>query len=290
MISSVAPIVTGFFDEQTFSISYLVREASGSQAVIIDPVLDFDASSGRTSTQSAERILEAVHKGGLSVAWILETHAHADHLSAAPYLKEVLGAQIAIGTKITEVQATFRNIFNLGRDFPVDGRQFDHLLSHGEMLSKGGLSIEALHTPGHTPACMTYVIGDAVFVGDTLFMPDYGTARCDFLGGAAAVLYRSIRRILEMPSETRLFVCHDYGPNGRPFAWETTVAEQRASNEHVKDGVSEEEFVRRRQARDETLALPALILPSVQVNIRAGHLPDPENNGVSYLKLPLNSL
>ena len=243
-----SPIVTGFFDEQTFTISYLVRSPSANHATVIDPVLDFDASAGRTTTGSADRILDVIRQDGLVVPWIFETHAHADHLSAAPYLKENLGAQIAIGTHIKEVQSTFRDIFNLTHDFPTDGRQFDRLLADGDSLDFGASSVVSIHTPGYTPACMTYVIGDAVLVGDTMFMPDYGTARCDFPGGDAAVLYRSIRRILELPPETRIFVCHDYGPNGRPFAWETTVAAQRASNEHVKDGISEDEFVQMREA------------------------------------------
>ena len=290
MAEPVSPHVTAFFDEHTFTVTYLVSEPSGSRAVIIDPVLDFDAAAGRTSTELADRLLETVKKGNLSVPWILETHAHADHLSAAPYLQDALNSQVAIGAHIAEVQSTFCEIFNLGSNFPTDGRQFDRLLEDGESLSVGALTIQALHTPGHTPACLTYHIGDAVFVGDTLFMPDYGTARCDFPGGNAAVMYNSIRRILALLPETKLFVCHDYGPDGRPFAWETTVAEQKATNIHVKDGVTEAEFVRMREERDETLDMPALILPSIQVNIRAGHLPEPENNGVAYLKLPLNVL
>ena len=290
MTAPVSPQVTAFFDEHTFTVSYLVHEPSGSYAVVIDPVLDFDASAGRTSTASADQILEAVQKLDLKVPWILETHAHADHLSAAPYLKDKLNAQVAIGAHITEVQSTFCEIFNLGNDFPVNGRQFDKLLQDGESFDVGALTVQPLHTPGHTPACMTYVIGDAVFVGDTLFMPDYGTARCDFPGGDASVMYRSIQRILSLPPETRVFVCHDYGPGGRPFAWETTVADQKASNLHVKEGVNEDQFVKMREDRDATLDMPALILPSVQINIRAGHFPDPEDNGLAYLKLPLNAL
>lgn len=285
-----SPDVSAFFDEQTFTVSYLVTDPSGSEAVIIDSVLDFDASAGRTTTQNADAILEVVRTQGLQVRWIIETHAHADHLSAAPYLKEKLGASVAIGAHITDVQHVFGGVFNLGPDFAENGSQFDRLLNDGDTLSIGELTLEAIHTPGHTPACMTYKIGDAVFVGDTMFMPDYGTARCDFPGGDAATLYRSIRRVLALPDETRIFVCHDYGPDGRPYAWETTVGDQKANNKHVRDGISEAEFVKMREERDATLSMPALILPSVQVNIRAGQLPPPEDNGVSYLKLPLNAL
>ncbi len=290
MSEPISPVVTGFFDEHTFTISYLVQDPENAVGVIIDPVLDFEPNAAHTSTTSADQILEMVSREGLSIPWILETHAHADHLSAAPYLKDKLGAQIAIGSHITEVQKTFQKIFNLGPSFVVDGSQFDHLLSDGDTLAVGSLEISAMHTPGHTSACMTYAVGDAVFVGDTMFMPDYGTARCDFPGGDASVMYRSIHRILELPPETRVFVCHDYGPDGRPFAWETTIAAQKHDNIHVKDGVTEEEFVRMRTERDATLEMPALILPSVQVNIDAGHLPDPDDNGISYLKLPLNTL
>lgn len=289
-MSDTSPNVFAFFDEQTFTVSYLVCDPSGVDAVIIDPVLDFDASAGRTTTQSADEVLETVNKNGFEVRWIIETHAHADHLSAAPYLKEKLGAPIAIGAHITEVQHVFGDVFNLGQNFLENGSQFDRLLKDGDTLDIGALTLEALHTPGHTPACMTYKVGDAVFVGDTLFMPDYGTARCDFPGGDASTLYRSIRRILELPDETRIFVCHDYGPDGRPYAWETTVRAEKAENKHVRVGISEEEFVKMREERDATLSMPALILPSVQVNIRAGQLPAPEENGVSYLKLPLNAL
>lgn len=290
MATRPTPEVFSFFDEQTFTVTFLVKDPDGSEAVVIDPVLDFDTSAGRTSTGSADRIIGEVQNRGLTVSWILETHAHADHLSAAPYLKEKLDAQIAIGQHITDVQTVFRDIFNLGPNFPVDGSQFDHLLADGDSLDIGGLTVTAMHTPGHTPACMTYVIGDAVFVGDTIFMPDYGTARCDFPGGDAKTLYQSIHRILALPPNTRIFVCHDYGPNGRPFAWETTVAAEKTSNIHVKDGVSEEDFVHMREERDATLSMPALILPSIQVNIRAGQLPEPEDNGVSYLKLPVDAL
>lgn len=290
MSSTASPDVVGFFDEQTFTVSYLVSDPGGQDALIIDSVLDFEASAGRTTTHNADLILDAVKKRGLSVRWIIETHAHADHLSAAPYLKEKLGAPIAIGAHITDVQKVFGGVFNLGDDCAKDGSQFDRLLKDGDTLRVGGMTLEALHTPGHTPACMTYKIGDAVFVGDTMFMPDYGTARCDFPGGDAATLYQSIQRVLALPDETRIFVCHDYGPDGRPYAWETTVAQQKAGNKHVKDGISMQEFVRMREERDATLSMPALILPSVQVNIRAGQFPPPESNGVSYLKLPLNAL
>ncbi len=283
------PDVTGYFDENTFTISYLIAEPDGSEAVVLDSVLDYDASSGRTDTRSADRILEDVKRRALNVNWILETHAHADHLSAAPYLMEKLGAKVAIGAHITEVQKTFSSVFNLGEGMAKDGSQFALLLQDGDVLECGALKIQALHTPGHTPACMTYVIGDAAFVGDTLFMPDYGTARCDFPGGDAATLYRSIRRVLDLPPETRVFVCHDYGPDGRPFAWETTIAQQRRDNVHIKDGVTESDFVKMREDRDATLTMPALILPSVQVNIRAGHMPPPESNGVSYLKIPVDA-
>lgn len=290
MTSVTCPSVSAFFDEQTFTVSYLVSDPKGADAVIIDPVLDFDASAGRTQTYNADKILEDVKKRDLNVQWIIETHAHADHLSAAPYLKEKLGASIAIGAHITEVQHVFGNVFNLGKDFSETGSQFDRLLQDEEILNIGALTLKALHTPGHTPACMTYKIGDAVFVGDTLFMPDYGTARCDFPGGDAATLYRSIQRILKYPDDTRIFVCHDYGPDGRPYAWETTVGAQKASNKHIRNGISEEAFVKMREERDATLSMPALILPSVQVNIQAGQLPTPEDNGVSYLKVPLNAL
>lgn len=290
MPSSLSPNVLAFFDEQTFTVSYLVSDPSTSDAVIIDSVLDFDASSGRTATHNADRLLDAIKEHSLNVRCIIETHAHADHLSAAPYLKEKLGASIVIGAHITAVQKVFGEVFNLGDDFSTDGSQFDHLLGDGDTLAIGDLTLEALHTPGHTPACMTYKVGDAVFVGDTMFMPDYGTARCDFPGGDAATLYRSIQRVLALPPETRIFVCHDYGPDGRPYAWETTVGEQKARNKHVRDEISEPEFVKMREERDATLSMPALILPSVQINIRAGQFPTAEQNGVSYLKLPLNAL
>lgn len=286
----MTPHVTAFFDEATYTVSYVVREPDGPHAAIIDSVLDFDPKSGRTSTASADRIIAFVREHGLTIDWILETHAHADHLSAAPYLKAALGGRIGIGEHITEVQQIFKKIFNLEKTFNTDGAQFDHLFREGEEFRIGGMTARVMHTPGHTPADVTYVIGDAAFVGDTLFMPDYGTARADFPGGDARRLYRSIRRLLEeLPPETRLFLCHDYKAPGRDhYAWETTVAEERAHNLHVHDGVSEEEFVAMRTARDKTLAMPLLLLPSVQVNIRAGQLPPPEDNGVSYLKIPVN--
>lgn len=282
--------VQAFFDPATFTVSYLVSDTASREAAIIDPVLDFDANSGRIATRSADAILAAAAVGGLRIRWILETHAHADHLSAAQYLKAKAGASVVIGAAIKQVQTTFKAVFN-DPDMPADGRQFDRLVKDGDKLPLGALEFEVLHTPGHTPACVTYRIGDAAFVGDTLFMPDYGTARTDFPGGDARTLYRSIRRILALPPATRLFMCHDYKAPGRDrFAWETTVAEERASNVHIRDDVDEDEFVRLREARDKTLGMPALILPSIQVNMRAGALPAPEANGIVYLKLPVNAL
>ncbi len=285
-----APRVRAFFHEPTFTVSYLVWDPATRRAAIIDSVLDFDHASGRTGTASAEAILAAVREEGVTVDWLLETHAHADHLSAAPFLKQATGAPIVIGEHIKAVQRVFKDVFNLGY-VTADGRPFDRLVADGDTLPLGELEIQAWHTPGHTPACVSYLIGDAVFVGDTLFMPDYGTARCDFPGGDARALYRSIRRLLELPPQTRLFLCHDYKAPGREdYAWETTVAAQRAGNVHVHDGVGEDAFVAMREARDKTLAMPALILPSIQVNIRAGELPPPEDNGVRYLKLPIDAL
>lgn len=286
----MTPIVTSFFDPDTWTVSHVVHEKEGGACAIVDAVLDYDARSGRTRTTSADKLAAFVQQNKLQVAWILETHAHADHLSAAHYLRGKLGGKIAIGAAITQVQTTFKRIFNLEPGFQTDGRQFDRLLQDGETLAIGALQVRALSVPGHTPACMAYLVGDAVFVGDTLFMPDVGTARCDFPGGDATALYRSVRRLLGLPPETRLFMCHDYPPEGRSPVWETTVAEQRAKNIHVHDGVSEAEFVKMRTARDATLAMPNLILPSVQVNIRAGEMPPAEGNGVSYLKIPLNAL
>lgn len=284
------PVVKAFFDPATWTVSYVVYEKPGSAAAIVDPVLDYDPKAGRTRTDSADRLIAFVREQGLTVDWILETHAHADHLSAAPYLRGQLGGRIAIGGDIQTVQGVFKRVFNLEPEFRTDGSQFDHLFADGEAFHIGGLEARALATPGHTPACMAYQVGDAVFVGDTLFMPDVGTARCDFPGGNAHTLYRSIQRLLSLPDDTRLFMCHDYPPEGREPRWETTVAAQRASNIHVHDGVTEDGFVAMRTQRDATLAMPVLILPSVQVNIRAGALPPPEANGVSYLKVPVNAL
>ena len=284
------PNVTGFFHEPTFTISYLVADPATGRAAVIDPVLDFDVKSGRTGTHSAQAILDAAREQGATIDWILETHAHADHLTAAPYLKARTGATVAIGANIAAVQAAFREVFN-APDVAADGSQFDRLLAEGDNVRLGRLAIRVMHTPGHTPACVTYAAGDAAFVGDTLFMPDYGTARCDFPGGDAATLYRSIRRVLALPPATRLFLCHDYKAPGRDaFAWETTVAAQRAGNVHIRDGVTEADFVALRRARDAMLDMPTLILPSIQVNMRAGHFPEPESNGVVYLKLPIDRL
>ena len=286
----MTPKVESFFDPTTGTLSYVVYEKPGSACAIIDSVLDYDPKSGRTRTSSADQLVAFVHEKNLTVEWIMETHAHADHLSAAHYLRQVLGGKITIGAAITNVQDVFKRVFHLEPEFRPDGRQFDHLLQDGETFAIGALSAQALSVPGHTPACMAYRIGDAVFVGDTLFMPDVGTARCDFPGGDAHTLYRSMRKLLDLPSETRLFMCHDYPPTGRAVAWETTVARQRADNIHVHDGVSEENFVEMRMARDLTLEMPVLILPAVQVNIRAGAMPPKEDNGVSYLKIPINTL
>ena len=289
--TSRTPLIKTFFDGPTFTATHVVYDPETRRAAIIDSVLDFDQASGRTHTGSAEAVVDFVEAEGLAVDWILETHAHADHLSAAPFLKEKLGGSIVIGADITTVQSTFAKVFNEPGAFAHDGSQFDRLMVDGEEFSVGGIPATALHVPGHTPACMAFVIGDAVFVGDTLFMPDYGTARCDFPGGDARTLYRSIRRLMQLPDETRVFLCHDYQAPGRnTYVWETTIAAQREDNIQVHDGVSEDEFVAMREARDATLAMPKLILPSVQINIRAGHFPEPEANGVSYLKLPLNLL
>jgi glyoxylase-like metal-dependent hydrolase (beta-lactamase superfamily II) len=282
--------VDSFFDKATSTVSHVAVEPNGRRCAIVDSVLDYDPASGRTRTDSADAVVRHVRERGLEVAWILETHAHADHLSAAKYLKERVGGRIGIGARITEVQRIFKDVFNLERTFNTDGAQFDHLFGDGETFAIGRLEGRVMYTPGHTPACATYVIGDCAFVGDTLFMPDGGTARADFPGGDAATLYRSIRRILELPPETRLFVCHDYQPGGREVRWETTVAEERERNIHVGGGKGEEEFVAMRTARDRTLATPTLLIPSIQINIRAGELPPPEENGVSYVKVPLNRL
>ncbi len=286
--------VEGLFDSHTWTISYLVMDLVRKQCALIDSVLDYDPKSGRTATESADRLIERVKILEASVQWILETHVHADHVSAAPYLKRQLGGQIAIGSHITAVQQVFGELFNAPEDFARDGTQFDVLLDDEGAFSIGSLQARALHTPGHTPACMTYLvqIGDetVAFVGDTLFMPDYGTARCDFPGADARTLYRSIHRILSLPPQTRLFMCHDYLPNGRELQYMTTVAEQRANNIHVHEGIDEDAFVKMRETRDATLEMPVLMLPSVQINMRCGHFPEPEDNGVSYLKIPLNVL
>ncbi len=288
MRTSLTP--QAFFDSATWTVTYVVADPDTGRAAIIDPVLDYDFKSGCTGTASADRVLDYVREQGLHVEWILETHAHADHLSGAHYLKERTGGKIAIGEHIRAVQSTFKAIFNLEHSFAPDGSQFDHLLKDGETFRIGNMEMSALHVPGHTPADMAYRVGDAVFVGDTLFMPDVGTARADFPGGDAHQLYRSIRKLLLLPAQTRIFVCHDYPPGGRGPQWETTVGEQRRTNIHVQDGISEEAFVAMRAARDATLGMPTLILPSIQVNIRAGGLPPPEENGVSYLKIPVNVL
>lgn len=284
------PTVHGLFDAATYTVTYVVHTGQGTPCAIIDSVLDYDHKSGRTSHASADAVIDYVQANKLDVQWILETHAHADHLSAAPYLKAKLGGQIGIGNHITTVQSTFKGVFNLEPEFAVNGAQFDHLFGEDEAFAIGDLAGKALYVPGHTPACVAYQLGDAVFVGDTLFMPDVGTARCDFPGGDAKALYASTRRILSLPADTRLFMCHDYPPNGRDVAFETTVAAQRAANIHVYDGVSEAEFVAMRTARDATLAMPVLILPAVQINIRAGELPPAEANGIAYAKIPLNAL
>lgn len=285
------PEVFGFFDQGTNTVSYVVRDHGSDHAAIIDSVLDFDYPSAHTDTRSADAIIEFVQGKGWSIDWILETHVHADHLSAAPYLQERLGGKIGIGERITVVQDTFGKIFNEGTEFERDGSQFDQLFAEGDTFKIGGLTARVLHTPGHTPACLTYVIGDAAFVGDTLFMPDYGTARCDFPGGSAEMLYGSIQKILALPDDTRIFVGHDYLPEGRAeYHWETTVGAQRQANVHIGHGRSREDFVRLREARDATLASPRLIIPSLQVNMRAGNMPPPENDGHSYLKVPLNKL
>ncbi len=286
--------VEAFFDRETWTLSYIVLDRETRQCALVDSVLDYDPKSGRTSHASADRLIERVRELGATVQWILETHVHADHLSAAPYLKRQLGGQTAIGRHITTVQKVFGTLFNAEPGFARDGRQFDRLLDDEEVFSIGGLQARALHTPGHTPACMSYVVSDgaesAAFVGDTLFMPDYGTARCDFPGGDARTLYRSINKVLSLSPETRLYMCHDYLPGGRELRYMSTVAEERAQNIHVRDGISEDEFVAMRQARDATLAMPTLILPSVQINMRAGELPPPEDNGTRYIKIPLNAL
>ena len=287
---AMKPLVEAFFDKATSTVSYVVYERPGSACAIIDPVLDYDPQSGRTRTASADQLLAFIQAKKLQVEWLLETHVHADHLSVAAYLKSRVGGKIAIGEHIRTVQTIFKEIFNLESGFPVDGSQFDHLFVADEVFFIGNLKVQALHVPGHTPADMAYLIGDAIFTGDALFMPDVGSARCDFPGGDARKLYQSVRRILSLPDETRVFICHDYPPEGREVQWESTIAAQRVSNIHINDSVTEQAFVAMRTAKDATLDMPKLILPSLQVNICAGTLPRPEANGISYLKIPLNAL
>lgn len=284
------PNVKTFFDEATFTATHVVWDPKTREAAIIDSVKDYDPKSGRSATDSADAVVAYVKKQDLTVTWILETHVHADHLTAAPYLKKKLGGRIGIGSHIDAVQGVFKKVFNAEADFATDGRQFDHLFEDGEAFQIGELKGIVLHTPGHTPACITYVVADTAFVGDTLFMPDYGTARCDFPGGDARQLYRSIQRILALPPDTRLFLCHDYAPNGRGYEWETTVAAEREKNIHVHNGTTEDDFVAMRSERDKQLSMPVLILPSVQVNMRAGELPPAEDNGTHYLKIPVDAL
>ena len=289
--ATLRPEIASFFDPATFTVSYVVHDPATLEAAIIDSVLDFDPNSGRTATTSADAIVDYVNSHNLKVIWLLETHAHADHFSAAPYLQDKLGGKIAIGAAITTVQQVFGKLFNAGTEFARDGSQFDALFKDGDTFAIGNLPVTVMHVPGHTPACIAYVVGEAVFVGDTMFMPDYGSARADFPGGDARTLFRSLRRILSLPPETRLFMCHDYLPKGRTeYVWETTVAAEREGNVHAHDGITEDEFVAMREARDATLDMPRLILPSVQVNMRAGHMPPPDENGVTYLKIPVNAV
>ena len=285
------PTVKAFFDNDTNTVGYVVTDPQTRQCAIVDSVLDYDPKAGRTRHDSASQIVAYVKQEGLTVDWLLETHVHADHLSAAPWIQQQVGGKLAIGEHIRTVQDTFGKVFNAGTEFARDGRQFDHLFADGDTYKVGNIEARAIHTPGHTPACMSHVIGDAVFVGDTLFMPDYGTARCDFPGGDARTLYQSVQKLLALPDDTRMFLCHDYLPESRSeYQWETTVGDQRRHNIHVHEGVSEQEFVSMREKRDATLDMPRLILPSVQINMRAGHLPPEEDNGISYLKIPLNAL
>ncbi|WP_439271759.1 MBL fold metallo-hydrolase [Pseudochrobactrum sp. HB0163] len=285
------PVVKSFFDDQTYTISHIVRDPLSNACAIIDSVLDYDPASGRTTNASALALIDYIKSENLEVQWLLETHAHADHLSAAPFLQNELGGQLAIGREIIRIQKVFGKIFNAGTEFQRDGSQFDQLFSDGDRFKIGNLEATVLHVPGHTPACLAYIIGDTVFPGDTLFMPDYGTARCDFPGGDARQLYRSIQRLLKLPDEARMFLCHDYKATGRDYyAWETTVQAERTDNIHIRDGVSEDDFYKMRTERDATLSMPKLILPSVQVNMRAGQLPPAEENGIQYLKIPINAL
>ena len=283
------PEITAFFDEDTFTVTYVVADPETKQCAVIDTVLDYDANMGRTRTDSADKVIASIKEQDLTVAWLIETHVHADHLSAAPYIQKQLGGKIAIGDQITQVQDIFGTLFHAEDSFARNGSQFDHLLTPNEELKIGNLSMTAMHTPGHTPACMSFVVGDACFVGDTLFMPDYGTARCDFPGGDAATLYESMEQILSLPDETRLFMCHDYAPGGREYLWESTVAESKASNIHLA-GKTKAEFIDMRTLRDAQLSAPRLLLPSVQVNMRAGHMPPVEDNGIAYIKIPVNQL
>lgn len=287
--SRVKPQVQGFFDESTNAVCYIVRDPASDACAVIDSVLDFDMASGTISTGFADRILAEITARGLTVEWVLETHVHADHLSAAPHIAQATSGKMGIGARIDEVQKVFGKVFNAGTAFEMDGSQFDALFADGDSFTIGTMPVRVIHTPGHTPACLTYVIGDAAFVGDTLFMPDFGTARCDFPGGDAATMYQSIQKVLALPDDTRLFLCHDYKAPGRDnFCWETTVAEEKANNVHVGAGKTVEEFVKFRTERDATLSMPRLIIPSIQVNMRAGELPPPEDDGDHYLKIPIN--
>jgi len=289
-MSSIQPLVKPYYDEDTNTLSYLVIDQETRACAVIDSVLNFDYAAGAISYDQVDEIIAEIRSEGLSLEWLIETHVHADHLSAAPYIQDACGGQIMISKEITAVQNIFGKVFNAGTEFERDGSQFDRLLSDGDSYTIGQIACKALHTPGHTPACMAHVIGDAVFVGDTLFMPDGGTARADFPGGDARVLYRSIQKILALPEDTRMFVCHDYQPGGRDPAWETTVGEQQQANIHIGGGISEDEFVTMRETRDATLNMPKLIMPSIQVNMRAGHMPEPEDNGDTYLKVPVSGL
>jgi glyoxylase-like metal-dependent hydrolase (beta-lactamase superfamily II) len=290
MTGCTNPSVETFFDKATCTFTHVVTDPRSRSCAIVDPVLDYDPTSGSTGTSSVQRVIDHVRREGLGVVWILETHIHADHLSAASLLREELGGHTGIGAEVGKVQETFGRLFNAGPDFATDGSQFDRLFGDGEEFAIGDARARVIATPGHTPACVSYLIGDALFVGDTIFMPDFGSARCDFPGGDARTLYRSVRRLFELPPETKMFMCHDYQPDGRELRWQSTVAEQRAHNKHMRDDIDEEAFVQLRQARDRDLAMPMLLLPSVQVNMRAGALPPAEDNGLRYLKIPLNAL
>ncbi len=287
---TVQPSVTGFFDKASNTISYVVKDPGSNACAVIDAVMDIDYAAGRLSYESADRMIAFIRDNGLALEWLIETHAHADHLSGAPYIQDKLGGKIGIGTGIVKIQEEFGKIFNEGTEFQRDGSQFDRLFEDGDTYQIGGMNVFTMHTPGHTPACMTHVMGNAAFVGDTLFMPDGGTARADFPGGDARQLFQSIKRVLSLPEKMRLFMCHDYGPGGREIQWETSVGQERANNIHVRDGISEDDFVALREARDKTLSMPKLIVPSIQVNIRAGHLPDADESGKRYFKVPINEL